>query len=123
MPGTKVGGPKARDANLGKDPKFYQRIGQIGGRNGHRGGFAANPESARVAGAKAVARADDDRRRRDNSKDRLDAYTADRRKQASLGRHRVEARVCSGAHRTNENTPSTHARSCRSRSSKPPRGA
>lgn len=29
---------------------FYRRIGAIGGRNGHTGGFAANPELARRAG-------------------------------------------------------------------------
>lgn len=53
MSGTKIGGLKARDANIkrhGKD--FYKRIGAIGGRNGHTGGFAANPELARLAGAK-----------------------------------------------------------------------
>lgn len=53
MVGTKIGGLKARDANLkryGKD--FYKRIGRIGGQNGHTGGFAANPALARIAGAK-----------------------------------------------------------------------
>lgn len=53
MAGTKAGGAKAREANLkryGED--FYKRIGAIGGRNGHTGGFAANPELARIAGAK-----------------------------------------------------------------------
>lgn len=53
MAGTKLGGLKAREANLkryGKD--FYKRIGAIGGRNGHTGGFAANPELAKIAGAK-----------------------------------------------------------------------
>lgn len=32
--------------------KFMQRIGQIGGRNGHTGGFASNRELAREAGRK-----------------------------------------------------------------------
>ena len=53
MAGNKIGGQKARDTNLkrhGKD--FYARIGAIGGRNGHTGGFASNPELARIAGAK-----------------------------------------------------------------------
>lgn len=57
MAGTKAGGAKAREANLkryGED--FYKRIGAIGGRNGHgpeyKGGFAANPALARIAGAK-----------------------------------------------------------------------
>lgn len=52
MPGTKAGGQKARETNYklhGKD--FYAKIGQIGGRNGHTGGFASNPELARLAGA------------------------------------------------------------------------
>ena len=57
MSGTRSGGLKAREANLkrhGKD--FYKRIGAIGGRNGrgpeYKGGFAANPALARIAGAK-----------------------------------------------------------------------
>lgn len=53
MAGTRIGGQKARKTNLerhGED--FYKRIGAIGGRNGHTGGFAANPELARIAGAK-----------------------------------------------------------------------
>ena len=51
--GTKLGGLKAREKNLklhGED--FYKKIGAKGGRNGHTGGFAANPELARKAGAK-----------------------------------------------------------------------
>jgi len=31
---------------------FYAKIGAKGGRNGRTGGFAANPELARIAGAK-----------------------------------------------------------------------
>lgn len=53
MAGTKRGGKKAAKTNIelyGKD--FYRKIGAIGGRNGHTGGFAANPELARIAGAK-----------------------------------------------------------------------
>lgn len=53
MAGTKLGGVKAYQTNIkrhGKD--FYKRIGAIGGRNGNTGGFAANPELARIAGAK-----------------------------------------------------------------------
>lgn len=53
MSGTLAGGRKARDTNYklhGKD--FYKRIGAIGGRNGHTGGFAANPALAREAGRK-----------------------------------------------------------------------
>lgn len=53
MAGNKVGGQKAAETNkrlYGKD--WYAKIGQIGGRNGHTGGFAANPELAREAGRK-----------------------------------------------------------------------
>jgi general stress protein YciG len=52
MAGTKAGGLKAAQKNLSKEPGFYQRIGGIGGRNGRTGGFASNPELARIAGAK-----------------------------------------------------------------------
>lgn len=53
MVGTLEGGRKAAKTNIlkyGKD--FYARIGAKGGRNGHTGGFAANPALARIAGAK-----------------------------------------------------------------------
>lgn len=53
MPGTKAGGLKAAKTNKelhGDD--FYRNIGRIGGRNGHTGGFASNPELAKLAGAK-----------------------------------------------------------------------
>ncbi len=53
MAGTKAGGQKAASTNktkYGKD--FYARIGAMGGKNGHTGGFAANRELARIAGAR-----------------------------------------------------------------------
>ena len=53
MAGTKEGGRKARKTNYerhGKD--FYARIGAMGGKLGHTGGFAANPELAKIAGRK-----------------------------------------------------------------------
>lgn len=53
MSGTKAGGLKAAATNRaihGDD--FYRRIGKKGGQNGHTGGFYANRELARVAGAK-----------------------------------------------------------------------
>lgn len=53
MSGTKVGGAKAAETNkkrYGSD--WYARIGKIGGQNGNTGGFAANPELAKIAGAK-----------------------------------------------------------------------
>ena len=53
MAGTKLGGKRAAATNKrfhGAD--FYKRIGAIGGKNGNTGGFAANRELARIAGAK-----------------------------------------------------------------------
>jgi general stress protein YciG len=53
MSGTKAGGMKAAKTNLQRHgADFYKRIGHKGGKNGHTGGFAANPELARKAGAK-----------------------------------------------------------------------
>lgn len=51
MPGTIEGGRKAAATNKKKYGKeFYANIGRKGGRNGHTGGFAANPELAKEAG-------------------------------------------------------------------------
>ena len=53
MSGTKTGGQKAAAANkerYGAD--FYKRIGKTGGEKGTTGGFFANRELARTAGAK-----------------------------------------------------------------------
>lgn len=53
MAGTKEGGKKAAQTNKerhGKD--FYAKIGAKGGKLGRTGGFAANRELARIAGAK-----------------------------------------------------------------------
>lgn len=53
MSGTKAGGLKAAKTNMKKYGKdFYKLNGAKGGRNGHTGGFAANPALARIAGAK-----------------------------------------------------------------------
>lgn len=52
MAGTSEGGKKAAQRNLQRDPDFYAKIGRKGGQNGRTGGFAANPELARIAGAK-----------------------------------------------------------------------
>ena len=52
MANTKEGGIKTRDKILARDPDHYKKIGAIGGKKGHTGGFAANPELARIAGAK-----------------------------------------------------------------------
>lgn len=52
MSGTRAGGAKAAETNKRKyGSDFYAEIGRKGGRNGHTGGFAANPELARIAGA------------------------------------------------------------------------
>ena len=53
MAGTKKGGEKAAAKNkelYGSD--FYAKIGAKGGKLGHTGGFAADRELARAAGAK-----------------------------------------------------------------------
>lgn len=51
MAGTREGGLKAAETNRKRHGKnFYQRIGQVGGSNGNTGGFASNPELAKVAG-------------------------------------------------------------------------
>lgn len=53
MAGTKAGGQKAAQTNKTRHgADFYARIGEKGGRLGHTGGFAANRELARQAGAK-----------------------------------------------------------------------
>jgi hypothetical protein len=53
MAGTKEGGKKAAAANKAKyGSDFYAKIGAKGGKLGRTGGFAANPELARIAGAK-----------------------------------------------------------------------
>lgn len=53
MAGTKAGGKSAAATNKSKyGHDFYARIGAMGGKKGHTGGFAANRELARSAGAK-----------------------------------------------------------------------
>jgi len=53
MAGTKAGGKAAAQTNKTKyGPEFYARIGAMGGKKGKTGGFYANRELARVAGAK-----------------------------------------------------------------------
>ena len=56
MAGTVAGGLAAAETNkrkYGKD--FYAKIGAKGGRKGRTGGFFANRELARTAGAQRVA--------------------------------------------------------------------
>ena len=53
MAGTRAGGKKAAKTNKSKyGENFYRELGRKGGKNGHTGGFAFNPELARIAGAK-----------------------------------------------------------------------
>ena len=53
MAGTKQGGKAAAAKNKAKyGPDFYAKIGAMGGRRGRTGGFFANRELARIAGAK-----------------------------------------------------------------------
>ena len=54
MAGTKQGGQKAAATNKSRHGSdFYANIGRKGGQvKGTRGGFAANPELAKIAGAK-----------------------------------------------------------------------
>lgn len=53
MAGTKAGGKAAAATNKAKyGSDFYARIGAKGGQLGHTGGFFANRELARSAGAK-----------------------------------------------------------------------
>lgn len=53
MAGTKAGGIAAAKTNKAKyGDDFYGRIGAIGGKRGTTGGFYANRELARIAGAK-----------------------------------------------------------------------
>jgi general stress protein YciG len=52
MPGTKEGGARAAATNKAKyGEDFYKKIGAEGGKKGTTGGFYANRELARVAGA------------------------------------------------------------------------
>lgn len=53
MAGTKLGGRAAATTNKTKyGADFYARIGAMGGKKGRTGGFYANRELARIAGAK-----------------------------------------------------------------------
>ena len=78
MTQTKSGAQKAVETNKRKyGDDFYARIGQKGGRNGHNGGFAANPELAKIAGAKGGRIS-----RRGPAKKHLEIIKADSEEQA-----------------------------------------
>lgn len=49
MAGTAAGGRLAAEKNKKKDPDFYKRIGAMGGKSGHTGGFAAGAEGRKRA--------------------------------------------------------------------------
>lgn len=74
MSGTKAGGLKAAAANKARHGEdYYARIGANGGRNGHTGGFAADRDLARIAGAKGgmISRRGEARRWFDENEDRI----------------------------------------------------
>lgn len=78
MAGTKAGGLKAAATNKKKYGEgFYARIGQKGGRNGHTGGFAYNPELAKRAEQKGGRIS-----RRGPAKKHLEIIKADSEEQA-----------------------------------------
>ena len=53
MAGTKAGAAKAATTNKARHGKdFYANIGRKGGKAGRTGGFYANRDLARIAGAK-----------------------------------------------------------------------
>jgi len=53
MAGTKAGGKAAAATNKAKyGDDFYAKIGANGGKKGHTGGFYANRDLARIAGAR-----------------------------------------------------------------------
>lgn len=53
MAGTKAGAKKASNTMIKRyGDDYYHRIGKVGGQNSHTGGFYANREKARSAGAK-----------------------------------------------------------------------
>ena len=50
MAGTRIGGLKAREKNLAKDPDFYKKLGKLGGSRKVPKGFALDRERAREVG-------------------------------------------------------------------------
>lgn len=49
---TKLGGQKATQTLLSRDPDYFKKIGALGGAKSRGGGFTNNPEAAKRAGAK-----------------------------------------------------------------------
>ena len=53
MSGTRIGGLRTKETNIAKyGEDYYKNIGRLGGKASTTGGFAANRELARIAGAK-----------------------------------------------------------------------
>jgi len=51
--GTRIGGLRTKETNIAKyGEDYYKNIGRLGGKASTTGGFAANRELARIAGAK-----------------------------------------------------------------------
>jgi uncharacterized protein len=54
--GTQSGGKSAAETNTKKyGADFYAKIGALGGKKGRTGGFYANRELARIAGANSLS--------------------------------------------------------------------
>lgn len=66
MAGTRIGGLRARDKNLAKDPDFYRKIGSIGGRALVPKGFASDRGRAMEAGRKGGLKRIENLRRKQN---------------------------------------------------------
>ncbi len=62
MPGTHMGGQKAKKKILAKNPNHYVEMGEKGGKAGHKKGWYNNSEAASIAGAKGAAVRDRNRR-------------------------------------------------------------
>ncbi|HBG81417.1 TPA: hypothetical protein DDW69_01105 [candidate division CPR2 bacterium] len=53
MAGTTMGGKKAAQTNKERHgSNFYEKIGRVGGQKSTTGGFAKDPELAKIAGRK-----------------------------------------------------------------------
>lgn len=66
MPGTRLGGIKARDKMLANDPDHYRKIGAIGGRALVPKGFSSDRGRAMEAGRKGGLKRIENLRRKQN---------------------------------------------------------
>lgn len=56
MAGNRIGGLKAREKNLAKNPNYYRDLGKLGGQAGNTGGFcdrALARRAGRIGGMKS----------------------------------------------------------------------